>query len=207
MTASADALWQDLGAAIHRRIERRSRRRRTRRLGAVTVLAVGVLASGAIASGIASDLDLAPGEWAVLRGGRVDDGRGAYVHATRIADGSASTFMVEHDDGLEPYQAFLLHERTVAAAAATSPVPVRREPGELCTAEQLTRAERIALGALSARFEAGTAFAATGTAVSHALAAGFDGTQACRGLSFAGEQARLVFAGSEPRVKLMPGAR
>ena len=36
---------------------------------------------------------------------------------------SNSTFMVEHDAGLTPYEAFLLHERTRAAADATSPCP------------------------------------------------------------------------------------
>jgi hypothetical protein len=206
VTPGADLLWHDLDAAITRRIMRSSRRRRTRRLGAVSVLALGALVSGAIASGIASDLDLAPSDWAVLRAGQVDGGRGAYVHATRIAGAGSSTFMVEHDDGLSPYEAFLLHERTVAAANATSPVPVGEEAGSLCTPDQLTRAERLALGVLGSSFEPGAAFDSTGPAVSDALAAAFAGVP-CRGLAYAGEQARLVFAGAQPMSKLMPGAR
>jgi hypothetical protein len=205
MTA-AEALWHDLDVAINRRIARAARRRRARRLGAVSACAVGLLASGAIASGIASDLDLAPSEWAVLREGQVDGGRGAYVHAARDADGVHSTFMVEHDDGLARYDAFLLHERTLAAADATSPVPVREEAGSLCTREQLTDAERVALAALNAQLQPDAAFDATGAAVSRALADAFASTP-CRGLAYAGEQARLVFAGKQPASKLMPGAR
>jgi hypothetical protein len=206
VTTSVEVLWNDLDAAINRRIERTSRGKRARRLGMLSALTVGLLASGAIASGVAADLDLAPGDWAVLRQGQVDDGRGAYVHATRIADGTSSTFMVEHDDGLDPYQAFLLHERTLAAATATSPVPVREEAGPLCTPEQVTRAERVALGVLGSQFEAGAAFDATGPAVAAALADAFANTR-CRGLAYGGEQARLVYAGKQPASKLMPGAR
>jgi hypothetical protein len=206
VTTFAEALWHDLDAAITRHIEDSARRRRARRVGAMSALAVGVLASGAIASGIASDLNLAPGDWAVLRTGQVDEGRGAYVHATRRADGTSSTFMVEHDDGLKPYEAFLLHEQTLAAANATSPVPVREEPGALCTPEQLRQAERLALDVLSSQFQPGAAFDATGPAVSQALTDAF-ASAPCRGLEYGGEQARLVFAGKQPASKLMSGVR
>jgi hypothetical protein len=206
VTTFADALWHDLDVAITKHLEESARRRRARRVGAMSALAVGVLASGAIASGIASDLNLAPGDWAVLRTGQVDEGRGAYVHATRRADGTSSTFMVEHDAGLTPYEAFLLHEQTLAAANATSPVPVRQEPGALCTPEQLTQAERLAVDVLSSLFQPGAAFEATGPAVSRALTDAF-ASAPCRGLEYAGEQARLVFAGKQPASKLMSGVR
>jgi hypothetical protein len=140
-----------------------------------------------------------------LREGQLDGGRASYVHAVRT-DGRSSTFLVEHDDGLPPYAAFLLHERTIDAAAETSPVPVRDEPGGLCTPEQLTRAERVALGALESDFGRGAAFDSTGPAVSHAVADAFADAP-CRGLAYAGEQARLVFAGTQPSNTLMPGAR
>ena len=118
---------------------------------------------------------------------------------------SNSTFMVEHDAGLTPYEAFLLHERTRAAADATSPVPVQTESGALCTPDALTRAETVALRALSA-FPAGTAASATRQTVDRAVAAAFRDAP-CRGLKYAGEQARFVYAGIEPSSLLMPGAR
>ena len=71
--------------------------------------------------------------------------RHADVRATDNATGRPSTFMVEHDAGLDRYQAFLLHERTVHAAGAGA------ETGAVCTAAELTRAERVALGALRTR--------------------------------------------------------
>jgi hypothetical protein len=113
--------------------------------------------------------------------------------------------MVEHDAGLSPYEAFLLHEQTKAAADTTSPVPVRAEPGSLCTPEQLTRAESVAVRALAA-YAPGTPAEATRAAVDTALRDAFAG-RPCRGLEYAGEQARLVRAGVEPRTLLMPGAR
>jgi hypothetical protein len=134
-------------------------------------------------------------KWTILGGGSTDGGRGAYVHAKRTVDGSHSTFMVEHDAGLAPYAAFLLHERTRAAADATSPVPVQTEPGTLCSPNALTRAETVALGALSA-FPAGTATNVTRQAVDQAVAAAFRDAP-CRGLEYAGEQARFVYAGIE----------
>ena len=99
------------------------------RLAGIALSVAAVFSTVAIASGIDGDLGLDPAKWSFLGGGSVDSGRGAYVHATNRQDGSSSTFLVEHDSGLPPYQAFLLHERTLAAADATSPVPVRAETG------------------------------------------------------------------------------
>lgn len=130
MPTDLAAIGQDLHAAFVRRVERR--RRQQRRLIATTV--AGIVAAGlcaaAVASGIAGHLQLDPTKWSVLGSGSVDDGRGAYVHAKSVADGSYSTFLVEHDASLPAYQAFLLHERTLAAARDTSPVPVKTEDGD-----------------------------------------------------------------------------
>jgi hypothetical protein len=200
-----DTIGHDVTAAYRRRLNRDRRRRRVVRAGAAGVVLACVFATVAVASGIGPDLQLNPAEWSILGGGSTDDGRGQYVHAQRRGDGSHSTFMVEHDAGLAPYQAFLLHERTKAAADATSPVPVRVEPGPLCTPAQLTRAEAVALAALT-RFVPATPADATKAAVDGALGAAFADTP-CRGLEYAGERARLVYAGVEPRTFLMPGAR
>ena len=95
------------------------------------------------------------------------------------------------------------HERTRAAADATSPVPVRQEPGALCSPAELTRAETVALTRLAA-FPAGTAADATKSAVDAAVRAAF-GSAPCRGLEYASEQARLFYSGIQPRTLLMPG--
>ena len=162
--------------------------------------------AAAVASGIGGDLQLDPTKWSILAGGSVDDGRGAYVHARRLHDGSNSTFVVEHDAGLPAYQAFLLHERTLAAAQSTSSVPVRREPGELCAPAALAQAEKVALATLRSGFPEGTGADATRTAVDASLQATFANAP-CRGLDYAGEQARFVYAGIQPPSTLMPGVR
>lgn len=136
----------------------------------------------------------------------MDDGQGAYVHATRINDGSSSTFLVEHDAGLQPYRAFVLHEKTLAAAIATSPVPVRIEHGELCTPASLTRAEAVALTTLRAQFSRDVKPDASKAAVDTAVLEAF-ASEPCKGLEYAGEQARLTYAGVQPTTKLMSGAR
>jgi hypothetical protein len=196
---------RDLTAAYAGRLERVRRRRRRSRAIVVVVAVAGVFTSIAAAGGLGLDLQLDPTKWTVLGGGSTDNGRGAYVHAARIEDGSHSTFMVEHDAGLAPYDAFLLHEQTKAAADATSPVPVQAEPGPLCTPAQLTHAEVVALQALRP-FPRGTPASATKEAADEAVADDFGDTP-CRGLEYAGEQARLVYAGAEPPTLLMPGAR
>jgi hypothetical protein len=201
-----DAIERDLTAAFARRLARRRRTNSRLRAAVLTLALAGAFCTAAIASGIAGDLQLDPTKWSLLGGGDVDGGRGAYVHAKRLEDGSNSTFMVEHDNGLPPYEAFVLHERTLAAAQATSPVPVRVEAGGLCSASALTRAELLALSTLSAGFAPGTPANASKQAVDDATQAAFAGAP-CRGLEYAGEQARLVYAGVQPRSKLMPEAR
>ena len=205
MTTDFEALGRDLQLAVGRTIHRRQRRRRHTRFAAISLAAAGASAAVAIASGIGPDLQLDPTKWTILGGGNVDSARGAYVHATNRQDGSHSTFLVEHDAGLPAYQAFLLHENTLAAAEQTSPVPVRVEQGALCTPSALTRAESVALVTLRSGFAPGTNADATKPAVDGALASAF-ADASCRGLQYAGEQARLVYAGREPESKLMPGA-
>jgi hypothetical protein len=201
-----EELGRDLDAAIGRLVVRRRRRSRVLRTTAAGAALVLAFCAVAVASGIGPGLQLDPTKWSLLGGGSVDEGRGEYVHAQRLADGSHSTFMVEHDQGLDRYAAFLLHERLRAAAAETSPVPVRQEQGALCTRAQLTRAEQVALDTLRASFEAGMPADATKGAVDTALAAEFSGSP-CRGLEYGGEVARLAYAGVEPSANLMAGVR
>jgi hypothetical protein len=196
------AIEQDLLGAYRKRLVAKQRRRRIRGVAAV-IVAAGALSAVAIASD--GDLQLDPTQWSVLGGGSTDAGQGSYVHAVRKSDGSHSTFMVEHDSGLAPYQAFLLHLDTKSAADASSPVPVREEPGPVCMPEQLTRAEIVASQTL-ARLAPGTSVEAATQPVLEALGRDFDGSP-CRGLEYGGEQARFVWAGIEPRSLLMPGAR
>lgn len=206
MTTDLDAIGLDLALALGHRIDRRRRSARRLRVAALAVAAAGAFSAVALASGIADDLRLDPTKWAVLGGGDVDNGRGAYVHASKLEDGTNATFLIEHDASLPRYEAFLLHERTLEAAQSTSPVPVHVEKGDLCSAQALTRAERLALATLAAGFPAGTPANATKVAVDAATTAAF-GESPCRGLGYAGEQARLVWAGSQPKSMLMPGAR
>jgi hypothetical protein len=206
MTTDLEAIGRDLQHALERRLSSKRRRSHRVRLTALCLAATGAFATAAYASGIGADLQLDPGKWSILGGGSVDDNRGAYVHAKNRDDGSNSTFMVEHDAGLPAYQAFLLHQKTLAAANSTSPVPVRSEPGALCTPDALTRAETVAMVTLRAAFTPGASPDATRVAVTGAVAAAFkDGP--CVGLEYAGEQARLVYSGRQPESTLMPGAR
>ncbi|MDX6485333.1 MAG: hypothetical protein QOF43_486, partial [Gaiellaceae bacterium] len=161
-------LRRDLDAAVTRFVAgRRRRSHRLRIAGAASALALAFSAA-ALASGIGPGLELDPTKWSILGGGSVDDGQGEYVHARRLEDGSNSTFMVERDQGLDRYAAFLLHERLRAAAAETSPVPVRREQGALCTRTELSRAEQVALDTLQASFPAGAPANATRATVDDA---------------------------------------
>jgi hypothetical protein len=199
LTSGFDELERDLHGALTRRVARRRRNRRTT-IVALVAIASGLMSAVAIASSIGLDLQLDPTKWAILDRGGVDDGQGEFVRARDRATGEESTFMVEHDQGMDRYQAFLLHERLKGAAGAVS------ERGDLCTASQLTRAEVVALAALSAGFPPGTSANAAKTAVDDAVAAAFAGAP-CRGLEYGGEIARGVYAGVEPRANLMPGAR
>jgi hypothetical protein len=206
MSTDLVALGQDLHVAFACYQERSQRRRR--RL--VTFLIVGLVASvfsaGAIASGIGDDLQLDPTKWTILGGGSVDEGRGEFVHAKRISDGTHSTFLVEHDASLPAYKAFLLHEQTLAAAEDSSPVPVHLESGDLCAPSALARAETVAMSTLRAQFLPGAPADSTANAVGSSLQAAFAGAP-CRGLEYAGEQARRVYAGVQPASTLMPGVR
>jgi hypothetical protein len=206
MTTDLEAIGRDLQHALERRLNNKRRRGHRVRLTAVCLAASGTFATVAYASGIGADLQLDPSKWSILGGGSVDDNRGAYVHAKNRDDGSNSTFMVEHDAGLPAYQAFLLHQKTLAAANSTSPVPVRTEPGALCTPDAVTRAETVALVTLRAGSTPGASPDATREAVTTALATAFKNTP-CAGLEYAGEQARLVYSGRQPESTLMPGAR
>jgi len=206
MTTDLEAIGRDLQNALERRIRSKRRRSRRLRLAALSLALTGAFATVAYASGIGPDLQLDPSKWSILGGGSVDDGKGAYVHAKNRADGSNSTFLVEHDSGLPAYQAFLLHEKTLKAANSTSPVPVRSETGDLCTSGAVTRAETVALIALRAGFTPGASPDATRVAVNAAVGAAFEDAP-CRGLEYAGEQARLVYSGVQPESTLMPGAR
>jgi hypothetical protein len=206
MTTDLQALGDDLFAALSRRAGTTRRRGHRLRIAALVVGAVGVFAATAIASGIADDFNLDPTQWSILGRGSVDNGKAEYVHGRRVSDGSHSTFLVEHDAGLAPYDAFLLHEKTLATARATSPVPVSAESGALCSRTELQRAESVALATLRAAFPAGTDADATKTAVDASVQAAFAGAP-CRGLEYAGEQARFVYAGVQPVATLMPGVR
>ena len=205
MATDLHAIENELLAALHRRAGRRRPSTRMR-VAAVLIVALGVFSAAAYASGIARDLGLDPTAWSILGGGSVQGGEASYAHARRLSDGSSSTFLVEHDAGLGRYAAFLLHEQTLDAASATSPVAVRVEPGMLCTRDELTRAESVALATLRSSFPPGADADATKPAVDSAVQAAFAGTP-CRGLEYGGEQARLVYAGVQPATMLMPGAR
>jgi hypothetical protein len=206
MTTDLEAIGRDLQQALARRQAAGRRRSHRFRLASLVLAITGTFATVAYASGIGADLQLDPTKWAILSGGSVDGGSGAYVHAKDRADGSNSTFLVEHDAGLPAYQAFLLHEKTLRAANSTSPVPVRTEAGPLCSAASLTRAESVALNTLRAGFAPGSSPDATRVAVTAAVSQAFE-TAPCAGLEYAGEQARLVYAGRQPASTLMPDAR
>jgi hypothetical protein len=206
LAASLDPLGRDLHDALRRLTTRRARRRRALRTMMATTVLLGAFGAVAFASGIAPDLQLDPTKWSILGSGSVDNGRGQYVHARDKATGQDSSFSVEHDAGIARYEAFLLHERLRDAENATAPEPAVVEPGSLCTAAQLTRAESVALAALRSSFSPGAAPNATKGAADAALRAEF-ASSPCRGLQYAGEQARFVFAGIEPASNLMPGAR
>jgi hypothetical protein len=191
---------RDLTAGYARLLERRRRRRRALRLVSACAAVFCVFTAAAFASGIGGDLQLDPTKWTIFDRGSVDGGRAQYVKAHSNADGRDSTFMVEHDVTLPRYDAFLLHERTVAAAGGD------REAGALCTRDELTRAETVAMQALSRGAAPGANADATVGLADAAVHDAFAGTP-CRGLAYAGERARFVYAGIEPRTMLMPGAR
>ncbi|MBA3718105.1 MAG: hypothetical protein H0W87_07770 [Actinobacteria bacterium] len=187
LTTELETIGRDLCLAYSGRL----RRRRRIRAGAAATCSVLIFAGAAYASGIADDLHLDPTKWEILGGGSIDGGKGEFVHAKSLQDGGPSTFMVEHDAGMDRYGAFLLHERLKAAADESSPTPAAPEPGALCTRAELTRIERNALDALRAN---GSPEAATAA-------------ETCRGRAYGIEMAQRVFSGLEPATNLMPGVQ
>ncbi len=209
LSPELELIGRDLDAAVRRLITRRERVRKAIRVtGAMVALAV-IFSTVAVASGIGPDLQLDPTKWTILHRGEIDNGQAAYVHATESGSGRQSLFLVEHDAGLDRYQAFLLHERVLEAgnaAEAESGVQTTTEPGPLCTSAQLTRAEVVALATLRAMFLPGTDADASKEPVDAAVRTAFVSAP-CRGLEYAGEQARRVYAGAQPISTLMPAAR
>ena len=180
LIAGLDPLGRDLHQALARVTARRARRRRTLRVTAATAVSSAHSRRAAVASGIAPDLQLDPTKWSILGSGSVDNGRGQYVHAQDKATGAQSSFSVEHDAGLPRYEAFLLYERVRDAEGTTV-----SEPGSLCTADQLTRAEVVALATLRSSFSPGASPNATKGTVDASTQAAFAGSP-CRGLEYAG---------------------
>ena len=196
--ANLDPFGRELHAALARRSARQARRRRAARVFAAATAVLAVAAGVAVASGAGLPLD--PTKWEILGSGSVDNGRGEYVHARNKQTGAPSSFSVEHDAGMDRYDAFLLHERLRAAQDSTSPVPVTPEAGPLCTRDQLTRAESVGLATLRSTPNA------TRATVEAAIRSDF-GDSPCRGIEYASEIAFAVFNGREPAANLMPGAR
>jgi hypothetical protein len=180
---------QLIGSRLQHAYASRLRRRRFAR----TFAALGALAAVSTVTALAAtgDLQLDPTKWQILGSGSVDDSRGEYVHAKNLQDGGHSTFMVEHDAGMDRYEAFLLHERLKAEADSTSPVRVATEGGTLCTRDELATVEQEALDALRANASPEAATAGT----------------SCRGVAYGVEIAGRVFSGIEPASNLMPGVR
>jgi hypothetical protein len=208
LSPELEVIGHQLNTAFIRLVARRQHRRRSLRIAGATLVLAAAFSAVAVASGIGPDVQLDPTKWTIVHRGEIDDGKGVYVHATETATGRSSLFSVEHDAGLDRYQAFLLHERLVAAgnaAEAQSGVPVLAEAGPLCSATQLTRAESVALTTLHAAFPPGTSANATRQPVDDAVRSAFV-PGVCRGLRYASEQARLVYGGVQPESLLMPGA-
>jgi hypothetical protein len=171
-----EMIQRQLVTAYSARLQRR-RRVRVTTLAACCVLA---FAGAAYASGVADDLGLDPTKWQIVSGGSVDGGKAAWVQAKSLEDDRPSTFMVEHDAGMDRYDAFLLHEKTVDAAGGA------REASALCTRAELSSIEQQALDAL----RAGETPASQ---------------ESCRGRDYGLEVAQNVFGGIEPAENLMPG--
>ena len=171
---------ETIGRQLHVAYSTRLRRRRRVRLGTVAACAMLAFGGAAYASGVASDLGLDPTKWEILAGGSVEGGKASWVRATSLDDGRPSTFMVEHDAGMDRYDAFLLHEQTLDAAGGSP------ESGALCTREELAGIEQQSLDALRA-----------GTTL--------DPSASCRGRTYGIEIAQHVFAGVEPAENLIAG--
>ena len=195
-----DALGRDLHAAVERKVATRRRLRRAARAGAVALALTTFSTTVAVASTGVSFGDLDPTKWTILGRGEVD-GRASYVKARNNETGDEATFLEARDAGLDRYEAFTLHQRALAAAGS-----LPNEAGATCTADELTRAEVVALETLAGIGPPGLAKDAGTARVDAATRAAF-GDHPCQGLQYAGERARWVYAGEEPESMLMPGAR
>lgn len=202
MSTTLDVLEQDLQRGYDRLLKRR-RRRRIASTALVSVVAVAALATVAVAS--TTDLRIDLSRWTILSRGGTDDGRAEFVNAQSKETGGRSSFFVQHDSDLSPYDAFLVFERNQSAAGAAGSINPA-EAGDVCTQAELTRAEQVALATLRSGFSPGAKPNETKAQVDAAVGAAFAGSP-CRGLEYAGERARFVFGGIEPAANLMPGAR
>ncbi len=198
LTPELARIGQDLHAAVGRRIARTRRRARRARQAAAVIAAFAAFAGVAVASGIDDDLRLDPTKWVIFETGSVDGGRGVYVKAWKKDGTGDGTFAVEHAEGLDPYERFLLHLHTSDAAGVSPQITV-----QVCSREQLTRAEQIALDAFrSHEPSAGTAPRNADAAVNAAFAG-----QICRGLDYAIARVGSFYFSFEPASILMPEVR
>jgi len=138
-----DALGRDLHAAVERKVATRRRLRRAARAGAVALALTTFSTTVAVASTGVSFGDLDPTKWTILGRGEVD-GRASYVKARNNETGDEATFLEAREAGLGRYEAFTLHQRALATAGN-----LPNEAGATCTAEELTRAEIVALETLA----------------------------------------------------------
>ncbi len=195
-----DVLGRDLHAAVERRVATSRRRRMVARTTGVVLALATFSTTVAVASTGVSFGDLDPTRWTILGRGEVD-GRASYVNARDNQTGDKSTFLEARDAGLSRYEAFTLHQRALSAAGN-----LPAEAGATCTADELTRAEIVALTTLAAIGPPGLPKDAATARVDGATRAAFAGGP-CKGLHYAGERARWVYGGEEPVSMLMPGAR
>jgi hypothetical protein len=194
-----EAFGRDLEAGVRALIARRRRRRRVATITAAIVLAAACFSAVAVASGLVDDLSLNPARWRILDHGDVEGGQASYVRAIDKRSGKQTLFTVVRDRGMDRYRAFLLHEEVAAAAGERSYADGMR----LCSRRELTRAEQVAVAHLEVSFTPAVGVDAMKRSSDKALAAAF-AARPCRGLDYAGERARFVFAGVEPPTMLMP---
>lgn len=194
-----EVLGRDLEAGVRALIARRRRRRRAATITAVIALSAASFSTIAVASGLVDDFSLNPSRWHLLDRGDVEGGQASYVRAIDKRSGEQTLFTVVHDGGMDRYRAFLLHEE-VAAAAGERP---SADGMHLCSRRELARAEQVAMAHLEASFTPADDVDAMKRSTDMALAAAF-AARPCRGLDYAGERARFVFAGVEPPATLLP---
>ncbi len=196
---SLELLGHDLEAGVRALIARRARHRRAATITAAIVLSAASFSAIAVASGLVDDLSLNPARWHILDRGDVESGQASYVRAIDKRSGKQTLFTVVRDRGMDRYRAFLLHEEVAAAAGERPDADGMR----LCSRRELARAEQVAMAHLEASFTPADDVDAMKRSTDMALAATF-ATRSCRGLDYAGERARFVFAGVEPPTMLLP---